>query len=212
MYVMSYNYTKWIRHGERLGVASSSSTANMFSISSPSDDIDCDNDQDEMLAKADEYLVERANEQLLEDTPLEEIPIDDPNVGLKIMVSVLGVKFGRQIRGLGDGCLRDISISTNMRYMEKDLEEECTTRKVADVARTKTEQRMKSKLNVVRQLYNSTLQSWHHSMQQLCRQVLGFILPSFTSLTIEDDTNEEDDAIGDKENGFDEENNIGEDE
>ncbi|KAL2471547.1 Uncharacterized protein Adt_39683 [Abeliophyllum distichum] len=160
MYVMSYNYTKWIQHGERLGVASSSSTANMFSILIPSDDIDCDNDQDEMLAKADEYLVERKNEQqLLEDTPLEEIPVNDPNVGLKIMVSVLGVKLGRQIHGLGDGRLRDISISTNMRYMKKDLEEECTARKAVDAARTKIEQRMKSKLNVVRQLYNSTLQS-----------------------------------------------------
>ncbi|KAL2486650.1 Uncharacterized protein Adt_31406 [Abeliophyllum distichum] len=61
---------------------------------------------DEMLTKADEYLAERANEQQLpDDTPLDEIPVDDPDAGLKIMMSVLGVKSGRQIRGLGDGRL-----------------------------------------------------------------------------------------------------------
>ncbi|KAL2491530.1 Uncharacterized protein Adt_27158 [Abeliophyllum distichum] len=58
---------------------------------------------DEILVKDDEYLTERANEQQLpEDTLLEEIHVDDPDAGLKIMMSVLGVKRGRQIRGLGD--------------------------------------------------------------------------------------------------------------
>ncbi|KAL2470548.1 SKU5 similar 18 [Abeliophyllum distichum] len=43
---------------------------------------------DEMFAKADEYLVERANEQQLpDDTPLDEILVDDPDAGLKIMIS-----------------------------------------------------------------------------------------------------------------------------
>ncbi|KAL2453611.1 Uncharacterized protein Adt_48889 [Abeliophyllum distichum] len=61
---------------------------------------------DEMLAKADEYLAERANEQQLsEDNPLEKIPVDDPDAGLKIMMSILDVKPRRQIRGLGDGRL-----------------------------------------------------------------------------------------------------------
>ncbi|KAL2492494.1 Uncharacterized protein Adt_28122 [Abeliophyllum distichum] len=120
---------------------------------------------DEMLAKADEYLAERANEQQLpDDTPLDEIPVDDPDAGLKIMMSVLGVKSGRQIRGLGDGRLRDIGTSSNVRHMEKELEEERAARKAADAARIEIEQRMKSKLNVVGQQFNSTLQSWHHSM------------------------------------------------
>ncbi|KAL2542738.1 Uncharacterized protein Adt_03716 [Abeliophyllum distichum] len=133
---------------------------------------------DEMLAKADEYLTERANEQqLLEDTPLKEIPVDDPDARLKIMMSVLGVKPGRQIRGLGDGRLRDIGTLSNVRHMDKELEKECAARKAADAARTEIEQRMKNKLNVVGQHFNSTLQSWHHSMEQLCRQVPGFDLP-----------------------------------
>ncbi|KAL2486631.1 Uncharacterized protein Adt_31387 [Abeliophyllum distichum] len=162
---------------------------------------------DEMLAKADEYLTERANEQQLpEDTPLEEIHVDDPDAGLKIMMSVLGVKPGRQIRGLGDGRLRDIDTSSNVRHMEKELEEERAARKAADAARTEIEQRMKSRLNIVGKQFNSTLESWYHSMQQLCRQVPGFILPPFTPLSVEDD------AIGDKDNGFDKENNFGEDE
>ncbi|KAL2550018.1 Uncharacterized protein Fot_11548 [Forsythia ovata] len=144
---------------------------------------------DKMLVKADEYLVERANEQQLpEDTHLEEISIDDPDAGLNIM------------------------ISTNVCHIERELEEERAARKTANAARTKIEQQMKSKLNVVGQQFNSTLQSWHHSMQQLCRQVTGFVLPPFTPLSIEDDANEEDDAIGDEENSFDEENNLGEDE
>ncbi|KAL2486617.1 Uncharacterized protein Adt_31373 [Abeliophyllum distichum] len=160
-----------------------------------------------MLAKADEYLTERANEQQLpEDTPLEEIHVDDPDAGLKSMMSVLGVKPGRQIRGLGDGLLRDIDTSSNVRHMEKELEEERAARKAADAGRTEIEQRMKSRLNVVGKQFNSTLESWYHSMQQLCRQVPGFILPPFTPLSVEGD------AIGDEDNGFDKENNFGEDE
>ncbi|KAL2472351.1 Uncharacterized protein Adt_40487 [Abeliophyllum distichum] len=160
-----------------------------------------------MLAKADEYLTERANEQQLpEDTPLEEIHVDNPDAGLKIMMSVLGIKPRRQIRGLGDGRLRDIDTSSNVRHMEKELEEERAARKAADATRTEIEQRMKSRLNIVGKQFNSTLESWYHSMQQLCRQVPGFILPPFTPLSVEDD------AIGDKDNGFDKENNFGEDE
>ena len=37
------NYTTWTHHGERFRTASSSSTAN--SVTKPSDDIGCDNDQ-----------------------------------------------------------------------------------------------------------------------------------------------------------------------
>ncbi|KAL2530106.1 Uncharacterized protein Fot_22707 [Forsythia ovata] len=49
---------------------------------------------------------ESANEQqLLEVTPLEEILVDDPDAGLQIMMSVLGVKLRRQICGLEDGRL-----------------------------------------------------------------------------------------------------------
>ncbi|KAL2497325.1 Uncharacterized protein Adt_22875 [Abeliophyllum distichum] len=122
------------------------------------------------------------------------------------MISVLGVELRRQIRGLRDGRLRDIGTSTNVSHMEKEFEEEHVARKVADAARTKIEQRMKRNLNVVGQQLNSTLQSWYHSMQQPCRQVPDFVLPPFTPLAIEDD------AIGDEESGFDEENNLGEDE
>ncbi|CAH9113507.1 unnamed protein product [Cuscuta europaea] len=51
---------------------------------------------DEMLEKTDEYLLDVIREkQLPEDTPLEEVHVDNPDAGLDIMVSVLGVMPGR---------------------------------------------------------------------------------------------------------------------
>ncbi|CAA2999578.1 Hypothetical predicted protein [Olea europaea subsp. europaea] len=130
---------------------------------------------DEMLVKEHEYLIERAKEQqLLQDIPLEEIPIDDPDAGINIMMSVLGTKPGRRILGLGDGRLRDIGISSsNVHNLEKELEAERAARKVADAARVSMEQNMQNKLKVVEQQFNSTLQSRHHSMHQLCGKVPG---------------------------------------
>ncbi|KAL2513300.1 Uncharacterized protein Adt_18900 [Abeliophyllum distichum] len=134
-----------------------------------------------MLAKVDEYLVERANkQQLSEDTPLEKIPFNDPDVRLKIMISVLGVKPRRQIRGLGDSRLRDIGTSSNVRHMENELEKVRAARKTADASRIAIEERMKNKF-------------------------LVFDLPPFMPLSIEDDD------IGSEENGFHEDNNLGED-
>ncbi|CAA3003212.1 Hypothetical predicted protein [Olea europaea subsp. europaea] len=55
----------------------------------------------EMLVEEHEYLIERAKEQQLpEDNPLDEIPIDDPDTGINIMMSVLDMKPGRRILGL----------------------------------------------------------------------------------------------------------------
>ncbi|KAK1552982.1 hypothetical protein Q3G72_026713 [Acer saccharum] len=71
-----------------------------------------------------------------------------------------GVKLGRQIRGLGNGLLRDIGeSSSNVRHMEKELEAERAAQKAADAALMKTEQRMQKKLKVVGQKFNATLQS-----------------------------------------------------
>ncbi|CAA3016435.1 Hypothetical predicted protein [Olea europaea subsp. europaea] len=113
-------------------------------------------------------------QQLSKDTLLEEIPIDDLDVGINIMMSVLGMKPERRILGLGD----------------------------ADVARVDIEQNMQNKPKVVEQQFNSTLQSWHHSTHQLCDKVPGFIVPPFMPLSIENNGNEKDDAIEDKENNF----------
>ncbi|CAA3022721.1 Hypothetical predicted protein [Olea europaea subsp. europaea] len=44
-----------------------------------------------MFVKEYEYLVETAKEQLSEDTPLEEIPVDDPNAEINVMISILAV-------------------------------------------------------------------------------------------------------------------------
>ncbi|CAA2976915.1 Hypothetical predicted protein [Olea europaea subsp. europaea] len=102
--------------------------------------------KDEMLVKKYEYLVERAKEQQLpEDTPLEEIPVDDSK------------KLGRQILRLGDGCLRDIGISSsNIRSLEKELEAKRAAHEVANAARVNMEQKMQNKLKVVEQQFNPT--------------------------------------------------------
>ncbi|XP_022886749.1 uncharacterized protein LOC111402602 [Olea europaea var. sylvestris] len=56
---------------------------------------------DEMLVKEYEYLIQKAKEhQLPKDIRLQEIPVDDPDAEIDIMMSVLGTKPGRQIRGL----------------------------------------------------------------------------------------------------------------
>ncbi|CAA2955423.1 Hypothetical predicted protein [Olea europaea subsp. europaea] len=61
---------------------------------------------DEMFVKEHEYLIERAKEQQLpEDIPLEEMPIDDLHAEINIMMPVLGTKPGRRILGLGGGHL-----------------------------------------------------------------------------------------------------------
>ncbi|KAK0572976.1 hypothetical protein LWI29_001152 [Acer saccharum] len=73
---------------------------------------------------------------------------------------IVRVKLGRQIRGLGNGLLRDIGeSSSNVRHMEKELEAERAAQKAADAALMKTEQRMQKKLKVVGQKFNATLQS-----------------------------------------------------
>ncbi|KAK0603229.1 hypothetical protein LWI29_002720 [Acer saccharum] len=66
----------------------------------------CSWKSEKMLAKEDEYLAERAKEQQLpEDTPREDILVNDPDARLNILMSVVGVKPGRQIHGLGNGRL-----------------------------------------------------------------------------------------------------------
>ncbi|CAA2979136.1 Hypothetical predicted protein [Olea europaea subsp. europaea] len=120
------------------------------------------------------------------------------------MMSVLGTKPGLQICGLGDGCLRDIrTSSSNVHNLEKELETERATRKAADATLVKMEQRMQHKMKVVEKQFNFTLQSWYHSIHQLCGKVPGFVVPPFTPLSIEINANEEDDAIEDEENNFD---------
>ncbi|CAA2960553.1 Hypothetical predicted protein [Olea europaea subsp. europaea] len=118
------------------------------------------------------------------------------------MMSVLGTKLGHQILGLGDGRLRDIGISSSNVHNLEELEAERATRKVANVARVNMAQNMQNKLKVAEQQFNSTLQSWHYSMHQLCDKVPSFIVPPFISLSIENNGNEKDDAIENEENNF----------
>ncbi|CAA2983336.1 Hypothetical predicted protein [Olea europaea subsp. europaea] len=61
--------------------------------------------------------------------PFGGIPIDDPKVGLNIMLSVPSAKPRRQICGLKDGRLRDIKTSSsNVCNMEKEIEAESANR------------------------------------------------------------------------------------
>lgn len=61
---------------------------------------------------------------------------------------------------------------------------------------------MQNKLKVVKKQFNSTSQSWYHFMHQLCGKVLSFIVPLFTTLSIEINANEKVDVTEEKENNF----------
>ncbi|CAA3019310.1 Hypothetical predicted protein, partial [Olea europaea subsp. europaea] len=90
-------------------------------------------------------------------------------------MSVLSAKFGHRICGLKDGRLRDIKTSSsNVRNME-ELEAERAAQKIEYAAQVKMEQRIHNKLKIVKQQFNSILQSWHHSMHQLRGKVPGFV-------------------------------------
>ncbi|CAA3012902.1 Hypothetical predicted protein [Olea europaea subsp. europaea] len=67
-----------------------------------------------------------------------------------IMFCLPGTKPGRQIRGLEDGCLRDIhTSSSNVHNLEKELESKHVARKAADATLVKMEQMMQYKIKVV---------------------------------------------------------------
>ncbi|CAA2977185.1 Hypothetical predicted protein [Olea europaea subsp. europaea] len=65
------------------------------------------------------------------------------------MMSVLGTKPGHQIRGMGDGRLRDICTSSNIHNLEKELETERAARKAVDATLAKMEQMIQYKTKVV---------------------------------------------------------------
>ncbi|CAA2937312.1 Hypothetical predicted protein [Olea europaea subsp. europaea] len=135
--------------------------------------------QEERLGKEYEYFVERANEQQLpKDTPLEKIHVDDPDAKINIMISVLGMKPERQILRLGDGRLREIGISSSNLH--------------------KWEKELEVEC--------AARKCWHHSIQQLCGKFIGFI--AFIPLSVENNGNGKDDALGDEENNFGENQHI----
>ncbi|CAH9077195.1 unnamed protein product [Cuscuta europaea] len=140
---------------------------------------------EQMVAKANEYLVEKAKEyNLPEDTPLNEIPVDDPDIGLEIMTSVLGSTPGR---------LRETKpTSKKVKHLEKELEVERAARKAADAARREAEEKMQNTLRNVGHKFNSTLQSWHQSLMQV-----GVDIPPFTPFSLEDGGEHEDATIMD---------------
>ncbi|KAL2542644.1 Uncharacterized protein Adt_03622 [Abeliophyllum distichum] len=112
------------------------------------------------LEKIDQKMRRAKEQQLPVDTHFEEIPLDNLDAGLKTIMSVLGVKLGRQICRLGDGRVRDINdTSFDVHNIEKELQVECTAQKAAHAARIKIEEIMQKKLKIVGQKFNSTLQS-----------------------------------------------------
>ena len=76
-----------------------------------------------MVAKKDEYMKELAKDYP-EDTPLNEIIVPDKNVGVNIMTDVLGLKTGKEFRGLGAGRVRDLKGSSlRARQLEEQREQ-----------------------------------------------------------------------------------------
>lgn len=65
-----------------------------------------------MVANSRIYL-ESLAEQHPPGTPLESIPVPDPDVGLRIMIDSLGVRPGKEIRGMGYGRIRDVRSSSS---------------------------------------------------------------------------------------------------
>ncbi|CAA3002835.1 Hypothetical predicted protein [Olea europaea subsp. europaea] len=105
-----------------------------------------------MLFKDYEYLVEKVKEQQFsEDTPLEEIYMEDPKTRVNIMMSILDSKSKHQIRGLGDGCRQEIEISSSrVHNTEKELEAKCAAQKVKYTTLAEMEQRMQNKTKLVK--------------------------------------------------------------
>ncbi|KAM1728148.1 hypothetical protein ACFX12_018690 [Malus domestica] len=140
---------------------------------------------DEMLARKEDYLNELAKDYP-EDTPLNEIVVPDQDVGLHILNDVLGVKPGKQIRGLGDGRVRELGGSTSRtslraRQLEEELVEERAARQAADAAREAADQRIVAS-DTARAAAEQTLavmmQTWQHSMVDLAARVPGWEPPS----------------------------------
>lgn len=125
-----------------------------------------------MIAKKNEYMKELAKD-CLEDTPLNEIIVPDKDVGVNIMTDVLGLKLGKEFRGLGAGRVRDLKESSlRARQLEEQLEAKRATRQAADerlsaadAAREKA-QRLKF-----------FMQTWEQTMQLLAQQLPGFVPP-----------------------------------
>ena len=138
-----------------------------------------------MLARKEDYLNELAKDYP-EDTPLNEIAVPDQDVGLHILNDVLGVKPGKQIRGLGDGRVRELGGSTSRtslraRQLEEELAEERAARQAADAAREAADQRILAS-DTARAAAEQTLavmmQTWQHSMIDLAARVPGWEPPS----------------------------------
>ncbi|CAA2989561.1 expansin-A1-like [Olea europaea subsp. europaea] len=107
--------------------------------------------KNEMLFKDYEYLVEKVKEQQLsEDTSLEEIYVEDPKTRVNIMMSVLGSKPKHHSHGLGDVCRQEIEISSSSVHNTEELEAKCVTQEVKYVTLAKMEQRMQNKTKVAK--------------------------------------------------------------
>ncbi|CAH9102152.1 unnamed protein product [Cuscuta epithymum] len=146
-----------------------------------------------MIEKTDEYLLDVIREkQLPEDTPLEEVPVDNADARLNIMVYVLGVKPGCRIRGLGDGSLRDTNLQ--QKRIENELAIERAARKGAEMDRLETKKRLHERVKVIGKQFNLTLDAWCASLQKSYSNVPGFILPPFTALSVDVDDEVEDES------------------
>ena len=118
-----------------------------------------------------------------EDTPLNEIIVPDKNVGVNIMTDVLGLKTGKEFRGLGAGRVHDFKGSSlRARQLEEQLAAERAARQAADerlnaadAAREKAQQRLEF-----------FMQSWEQTMQQLAQQLPGFVPPPMIQRTDSD--------------------------
>lgn len=138
----------------------------------------------EMLAKKASYLEEVAS-QYPPDTPLETISVPDPDAGLRIMTETLGVRRGREIRGMGAGRVRDLSAGSS-------------SQPSADIVNLTTEvQLLKGQLEESRAAYaeqTSKVQQMQQMFGQLARIVPGFVLPPNIDQCMPDSSTGVDDA------------------
>ena len=88
-----------------------------------------------MVSKKDEYIKKLAKDYS-KDTPLENIIVIDKDVGVNIMTNVLGLKTGKEFRGLGAGRVRDLKGSS---LRAQQLEEQLAAERTAPTSRGKIE-------------------------------------------------------------------------
>lgn len=114
-----------------------------------------------MLKKKESYL-----EELASQTSDDSTPVPDRDAGLRIMTETLGVRRGREIRGMGAGRVRDLSAGSSSSQPSQPSSAEF-------VSLSNEVQELKAQLQESR-MANAEMRQM---FSQLSRIVPGFVLP-----------------------------------